>query len=107
MRDATLADYKTAKKQAIAFLTEKSEDGTWKALRDAADALARTDSDEEAHDIAEAHLLRFIRLGKTIILTHHLRESGDAAVKARFERLLTAEGRTILPPVDRLAAVAP
>lgn len=58
-----------------------------------------------------AHQLRFVRLAKSVILAHHLQESGEPAVKRRYERLQAAEGRTpfatISPAVETPGELAP
>ncbi|EYF08531.1 hypothetical protein [Chondromyces apiculatus] len=47
-------------------------------------------------DVEAAHRLRFIRLAKTVVLAHTLRETGDPALVARFDRLRAAESRNPL-----------
>ncbi|AKT39218.1 hypothetical protein [Chondromyces crocatus] len=47
-------------------------------------------------DIEGAHRLRFIRLAKTVVLAHTLRENGDPAILERFDRLRAAESRNPL-----------
>jgi hypothetical protein len=37
------------------------------------------------------HLIRFVRLIKSVALAHHLRSSADSVSKARFEQLVSAE----------------
>ena len=94
LRDPSLPDFALAKTQAVNFLKANAEGGKWKALLAADDALLRSDADDEAQDISDARLQRFITLGENIIRAHHLRQTADAATRARFERLIQAEART-------------
>ena len=94
LRDPALPDFDLAKTQAVSYLKANAESGKWKTLLAADDALARLDAAEDAQDIADAHLQRFVTLGESIIRAHYLRQTADAATKARFERLIQAEART-------------
>jgi hypothetical protein len=57
-------------------------------------------------EATSAYRLRFIRLAKTVVLAHELREHGDRRTVARFDRLLASEARNPLaeasPPRDPL-----
>ncbi len=94
------ADVKTA----VAEFTKQADAGEWKDLLDADDALDKADSDAEDSAIADSQLIRFVRLCKSVMLAHRLRESGDKSVQVRFKRLLEAEGRTLLPPANQQPA---
>jgi hypothetical protein len=89
--------YTTARAEAVAELGRLAEDGGLKELFDAEAALSRAEEQQMEAEIEEARVLRFVRLVKSIVLAHHLRASGDPAVRKRFERLLQAEGRPLLP----------
>ncbi|HZP84308.1 MAG TPA: hypothetical protein VFB21_21880 [Chthonomonadaceae bacterium] len=93
-------EYERAKKEAIALLNRQAGEGKWDDLLDAETALGRAMEAQYTAELAESRLLRFIRLAKSVILAHTLRETGEPAIKARFERLIEAEGRTPLPPAD-------
>ena len=103
LRDQDLPDFAQARKQAIAYLKQNAGSAKWKALLEADDALLQTDADNEAQEIVDAHLLRFVWLSKSVILAHRLRQSGAPALKARFAKLLEAESRSLLPPVGNRA----
>ena len=94
LRDPALPDFTLAKTQAVSYLKANAGSRKWKMLLMADDALIRSDAAEDAQDIADAHLMRFVALGESVIRAHHLREKADAATKARFERLVQAEART-------------
>jgi hypothetical protein len=96
--------YRAALKDAPGYLERQAAEGGWKELLEADDRLYKVDSEGEASEIAESHLLRFVRLGKSIVLAKRLRQSDDAALKARFEKIVEAEGRTLLPQVENWKA---
>ncbi len=88
-----------ARRAAIAVLTQQAGAGRWKELLSATDNLNKIYAASEAREIEEARLIRFVRLAKSIVLAHALREGTNAPLQARFARLLAAESRTLLPPV--------
>jgi hypothetical protein len=102
LRNSDTSEYAKAKTEAVAELGRQIADGKWKDLLDTANALDKAEEDEYTAELAEARLLRFIRLGKSVVLAHTLHETGDVATKARFDHLIEAEERTLLPPVDAL-----
>jgi hypothetical protein len=60
-------------------------------LLDSQQRLRELAATQESRDIANAHLLRLLRLAKSIILAHRLQESGSAAVRERYARLIDLE----------------
>ena len=48
-------------------------------------------------ELTDARLVRFVRLAKSVILARTLRTGADESVKRRFEKLVTAEKRSLLP----------
>jgi hypothetical protein len=84
-------------------LTREVDAGRWKELLDAEAAIDQAEQDRENGEIAESHLLRFVRLFKSVVLAHQLEQTGSPALKARFARLQEAESRTILPQSEALA----
>lgn len=93
---------RTAREEAMQVLAQQANEGRWNELLDTEAALEKTENESETKDIAESYMLRFVRLGKSIILAHRLNEKSDPTIKARYARLLQAEGRTLLPPADSL-----
>ncbi|MBC7528713.1 MAG: hypothetical protein H7308_14350 [Chthonomonadaceae bacterium] len=98
LNDPKSEDYSVAKKAAIAFLTQHRDDGPYKEIRAAYSALSKSFSESESKQIEDAHRLRLIRLAKSVLLAHRLRESRDEKTKTRYEKLVVSEGRTLLPP---------
>ena len=93
-------DYKQARKEAIAQLGREAEAGKWKDLLDASDAVDKIDQAGEAQEIAASRNLRYVRLGKSVIIAHWLKEHGTPELKARYARLIAAEARSPLLPDD-------
>lgn len=102
LRSASGAAYAQTRKDAISRLDREAKDGKWKDLLAANDAVDKADLDGEALDIAESKMLRIVRLGKSVVLAHELQQSGAPQVKARYQKLIEAERRTLLPPVGAL-----
>jgi hypothetical protein len=92
--------YAAARAEAIAELGRRAADGRLHDLLAADDAITQAEERQYRGEIDDARVLRFVRLSKSIILAHRLRESGDPTVRDRFERLVTAEGATLLPRVS-------
>ncbi len=93
------AAYRAARQEAVTQLTDQVGEGKWMELFNADDAVDKSEKAGEASEIAESHMVRFIRLGKSVVLAHRLKETGDAATRARYARLIASEARTLLPPV--------
>jgi hypothetical protein len=91
------AGYAAARREAIAELGRRSADGRLHDLLAADDAITQAEERLYRAEIDDARVLRLVRLAKSIILAHRLRESGDSTVRDRFERLVTAEAATLLP----------
>jgi hypothetical protein len=48
-------------------------------------------TNSESEQLNDVHLIRFVRLAKSIILAHTLELSDDATLKVKFAELLHAE----------------
>jgi hypothetical protein len=99
LRQRVARGYKEARKQAIDALERRAGEGQLRELFAAEEALAKAEEQEYQSELTEARVLRFVRLSKSVVLAHRLRESGDAAMRQRFERLVTAEAGPLVPPV--------
>jgi hypothetical protein len=60
-------------------------------LLDSEDQLDALRDLQDSRDVVNAHLLRFLRLSKSIILAHRLETSAPAAVRERYARLIDLE----------------
>jgi hypothetical protein len=96
--------YAGARNQAVAELNRRARDGRLRELLSAEDALNQAEDQEYQEELAGARVLRFCRLAKSVILAHRLRESGDPALRERFEHLVAAEAGTLLPPAAAVAS---
>jgi hypothetical protein len=89
------ARYAAARAAAVKHLDEQARAGALKDLTDAADALT-ADGDEPGYSMRETRLLRFIRLGKNLVLERRLNGSSDAGLLKKWKRLEAAEAKPLL-----------
>lgn len=82
---------------AVAELNQRAAAGELQALLDADLAMEKAEAGQMEAEIQEARVLRFVRVVKSVVLAHHLRESGDPTRRTRFERLVKAESLSPLP----------
>ncbi len=94
-------DFVQARREAVAQLGREAADGKWRDLQDAGDAVDKADEDGEAEEIAASRNLRFVRLGKTVIIGHWLKAHGTSDLKTRYAQLIAAEARSPIPSYDR------
>jgi hypothetical protein len=92
------AAYETARKQALAEIERHMKDDQFHELLATEEAVGQAEGDGYQGELAEARVLRFVRLAKSVVLAHRLAESGDGATRDRYQRLLAAEARSPLPP---------
>jgi len=100
LADPEKSAYASAYREALALLGRNRLDGAYRELLDADHALDAAIKADYQQELSDARLLRFVRLFKSIVLTHTLQETGDEALQRRFKRLVEAEARTLLPPVS-------
>jgi hypothetical protein len=107
LRDEKSTAYAAAKKEALQSLDRWIQDGKFKAVFDADNALYAAEEQSYKHEIEQARLIRFVRLYKSVVLAHQLRESGDSGLRKRFEKLVAAEGRrpSFLDSNDKAASL--
>ncbi len=106
LRSPGATDFKKSRQEAIADLGRQASAGKFQELLDADDNLDKLTLETEAKDILDARLLRFVRLGKSVVLTHKALEGENAPLKARLARLIALESRTLLPPADAAKTAA-
>jgi hypothetical protein len=104
LRDAQSAGYAAARTGALEMVERQMADGAYKDLLDAEKALDAAEEEDYKREIADARQVRFVRLFKTVVLAHTLRETGEQAARKRLEKLLAAEGRTLLPAARQASA---
>jgi hypothetical protein len=93
--------------EAVVELERRAAEGRLDELKTAEDALKQARDQAFQASLEEARVLRFVRLAKSVVLAHRLRESGDATVREQFERLVAAEAETLLPPAARAISRSP
>src|SRR5581483_4846379 len=76
-------EYERACRSAVAMLTRQVAEGKWSSLLAADEALDKGMDALYAAQRVEARRLRFIRLGKSVVLAHRLRQSADTALRDR------------------------
>jgi hypothetical protein len=92
--------YAAIRAKVIAALERRDRSGQLQELFDAEDQVAQGEEQEYQEELSEARVLRFVRLAKSVILAHRLRESAEAAVRERYERLVATEAGSLLPPAS-------
>jgi hypothetical protein len=98
------AGFAAAREQAIDELTKRAEEGRLRPLLEAEQAMSQVEEKQYQAELDDARVLRFVRLSKSIVLAHQLRETGNAADRAVFERIVTAESAPFPPPAATTAA---
>jgi hypothetical protein len=91
-----------AKREAAAYLETHGNDNPYAPVIRLANQMDDAESTRERSEIAGSFQLRYIRLGKSVILAHRLRTGPDSPVKARFEQLIADESGAPIPSVDTL-----
>ena len=87
-----------ARAEAVAQLNRESDSDVWKNLLSLGDEFEKSAAEGEKAEIADSQNLRFVRLGKSVILSHKLMTGDSSELRDRYAKLIEAEGRTILPP---------
>ncbi len=85
--------YTSAKGKAVAWLNDPARQDDLNALFEAADAAGGAE-DGPGYTMRQTRLMRFARLGKSVVLAHRLLADGDPELLARWRRLLAAESRS-------------
>lgn len=106
LKDSQGSGYAAARKDALQSLDRWIQEGKFKEVMDADTALDNAEDDSYKQEIASALSLRFVRLVKSVVLAHQLRDTGESATVRRFEKLVAAEGRrpTFLDRESKVAA---
>ncbi len=97
LKDPQSHAYAAAKAEALTWVRRRAEEGKYAELLDGEKKLMDEERTAYERELTDARLIRFVRLAKSVILAHTLRTSADDSVKRRFEKLVTAEQRSLLP----------
>lgn len=85
------------KKEASQWLANQADQTEWKEFLALDDTIFQLEKRTESQEENAARQMRFVRLGKSVVLMHLLRTSTETALITRFEKLIEAEGRSLLP----------
>ena len=97
LKDPQSRAFAAAKSEALPWVRRRAEEGNYKGLLGAEKRLIDEEDEAYRRELAEAKQIRFVRLAKTVILSRLMRESEDETLKRRFEKLVAAEQRSLLP----------
>lgn len=98
LRNPESSAFKGAREEAIATI-RRADGGPFRfeELRKAEKDMDSAEWADYEKEMADARLIRFVRQFKTVVLAHHLNESGEDATKRRYARLIQDESRSIIP----------
>lgn len=97
LADRNGAGFQAAYAEALKAMPAERASGMYAAVEEALKAAAASGRAGLDAEIQQSRLLRFVRLFKTVVLTHDMLEGGEPGLSARFKRLIQSEQRTILP----------
>ena len=100
LKDAKAANTAALKREAIQWLASQSEQTEWKEFLALDETAYKLEKQTESEEEGSARQMRFVRLCKSVVLAHQLHQSGDTALITRFEKLIEAEGRSLLPNTE-------
>jgi hypothetical protein len=102
LEDKMSPSWAAAKAEALKYLATPDAQQEYRALIEAERALRAAEKANQEKQLAESWQARFVRLYKSVVLAHMLREQGTPLQKRRFARLALAESRTIFTPISGL-----
>ena len=97
LKDPASRAYAAARTDALPWVRRRVEEGKYVELLEGERKLMDEERAAYERELSDARLVRFVRLAKSIVLAHTLRTAADESVKRRFEKLVTAEQRSLLP----------
>ena len=97
LKDPKSSAYATAKAEALDGI-RRSEAFKFPELQKAENDLMSSFQTNYQNQLAEARIIRFVRLFKSVVLAHEVREGDDSSLQKRFARLQGAEHKALLTP---------
>ncbi len=85
------------RREATRWLANQADQTEWQEFLALDDKTYQLEKQTESLEESAARQMRFVRLGKSVILAHLLRTGTETALITRFEKLIEAEGRSLLP----------
>src|SRR5262249_47496760 len=92
------AGYDKARADAARQAGQDIKDGKYKSLLDAENAVGTSMEAAYKRELEDALLVRFVRLYKTVVLTHEVRGGEDSPTRKSLERIVSAEHRPFYSP---------
>ncbi len=90
------AGYAASHKEALDAIKRNRLDPRYKELLDADRALSAAEEADYENELADCRQTRFVRLFKSVVLAHMIRDGSDESAKRRFAKLVTSESRALL-----------
>jgi hypothetical protein len=103
LKDPRMPGHIAARSEALEAVRRSPDEPRYQALLAAERDLLAAQQEEYKRQLTDARQVRFVRLGKSVVLAHMLRAGSNEAAKRRFEKLVAAEGRTPLPRAEETA----
>ncbi len=100
LRDPHSAGYAAARAEALEHIRQQKSDIKLGEFMQCIQKLSNAEDADYQKELADARMMRFVRLYKSVVLAHTLRQRDDANLKQRYARLTAAEGRTLLAPQE-------
>jgi hypothetical protein len=97
LKDLSSQVFAAARTEALPWVRKRAEEGAYTGLLNAEKGLLQEEKLAYERELADARVIRFVRLAKSVVLAHILRQGSDASIKRRFEKLVAAEQRPLLP----------
>jgi hypothetical protein len=96
LKDPKSSGYAAAKSEALDGIRRSDAFKFPELLKAENDLMAAFQTNYESQ-LSEARLIRFVRLFKSVVLAHEIREGADSTLQKRLAKLQQAEHRTLLP----------
>jgi hypothetical protein len=98
--------FAAARKEALEAIKRNRLDPRYKELMDADRALSAAEEADYENELADCRQTRFVRLFKSVVLAHLIRDGSDESAKRRFAKLVASESRALLndPALARTAS---
>lgn len=84
-------EFERARKKAVGQMRREAEEGRWDKLLQALTNVDKLQKEREVEEIHQSRSMRFVRLGKSVILYGRLKDSSPRDIAERYERLVQAE----------------
>jgi hypothetical protein len=87
------AGYGKARAEAVEIVERQVKEGKYKTLVDAESAVDSAEDLAYKQELSDSLQVRFVRLYKSVVLSHLARSGSDEGIRRRFERIVAAESK--------------